>query len=187
MDFWRRAKHRIEKLKETPATIECKGCGRAIDVSSLTFWSQFICRSCKKPMRLARPLYTFHYTDRRRRVMRNLNITACLIIALGSMIWAWNLIDQHGFPPTVSYVGLGGSGILLAAVIWFLRTNTEDYRLTAGIILPLLALRRVAFYYWADLYHIPVVKVWGVIYFNFVLAVFLLLTSAWQRWKIPSL
>ena len=187
MGIMRRRQQRLEDLRPWPLVIECTGCGRAIDVSSVKVWMKFLCRECKQTMRLSYPLYKFRYTRRRHWAKLVGKILICLLIALGSLLWAWNLVDGFGFPPSLSYGVMAPSGVAIAALIWFMRSRTQDYRLIATIILPMFAARRALIYLWADAHNIPFAKFWGVVYINLIAAAIALSVSMWRRWRLPAL
>lgn len=187
MGIMRRRQQRLEDLRPWPLVIECTGCGRAIDVSSVKVWMKFLCRECKQAMRLSYPLYNFHYTRRRHWAKRIGKTLLCLLIALGSPLMAWNLVDRFGFPPSLSYGVMVPSGVAIAAVIWFMRSHTQDYRLIAAIILPMFAARRALIYLWAEAYNIPFTRFWGVIYLQIIAAAIALAISMWRRRRLPAL
>jgi len=82
---------------------------------------------------------------------------------------------------------MGTSGFLIAALIWILRSNTQDYRLIGAIILPMFAARRALIYLWAEAHHIPFNKFWGVVYLNLIVAAIALAISMWRRRRLPAL
>ena len=187
MGITSRTRHRLEELRIRPLIIECRGCGRAIDVSSVRIWRKFLCRECMQIMRLTYPLYKFHYTRRRHWVKMIVKVLVCILIALGSPLMAWNLVDQFGFPPSLSYGIMAPSGVVIAALLWFMRARTQDYRLIAAILLPMFAARRALIYLWAEAHNIPFPKFWSVVYINLIVAAFALSVSIWRRRRLQVL
>jgi len=201
-----RLRPRIEEYRRQSETIDCTGCGRKIDVEGIALRQRFICRECKRTMRLTGRRFTFQYTPAYHRRKRIYTLITGLLICLWSLYLALDLVypdgAAHCFPGLTGFmgegVGLGHpvpiislltiTGLCIAVYLYVAREKTEDYRLIGGGMVLFFAARRVPLWHLCRLYGHP--KTWAVLapagIAGFFGVSFLLLTW-WKRRHLPMI
>lgn len=201
-----RRQPRIEQFVRPSDTVDCTGCGRKINVEGIPFRQWFICRKCKRTMRLTGRRFTFQYTPAYQRRKRIYTLITGALICLWSLYLALDLVypdgPAHWLPGLRGIagegVGLGHpvpilslltlSGLCIAVYLYVAREKTEDYRLIGGGMVLLFAARRVPLWHLCRLYGHP--KTWVVLAPAGVAGIFgvsFLLLSWWKRRHLPMI
>jgi len=151
-----RLKKRLREIAEEhhdiPETVQCKGCGREIDISGLKLWDKFICGRCMRNMKLTALMFKFRYTHAYTVRKRIYTLIACVLITSFSAVWGWRLVQLMGHPVPVHLLTTGVA-VLASIYLIVAREITEEYRLIAAFMILLMAARRLPLYYFA--------KQWG--------------------------
>ncbi len=134
-----------------PRTIECKGCGRTIDIADLQLRKKFICRNCMRTLRLTKRLLRFRYTPRYRIRKRLLTLLLAVLLIGFSSLWGYALVSLDGLGHPVFFYGMtSGVAVLVSIYVAVAREYTEEYRLVGAFMLMALGLRRVVIWHYAE-------------------------------------
>ncbi len=155
------------KPLERDTKIDCRGCGRSIEVGMLRYYDKFRCSACGRILRITPKLLSFRYTDKvKERQQAGLKLGAmvmffmCILAVVpmagraGETLLALHAVASYGVSTIVMAVvvniicyGTGAAvGVCLCWTMFYIRSKTQDLGILGAIMTIFGGLARMAFY-----------------------------------------
>ena len=130
---------RVDRFRKP--VVQCKGCGREIDVRELPLFYKFQCKECFRVLKINRSLFNFQFS---RLVRKTLPSAFVSVVIVGYALYRGSKIADVSGRPLLCFGVAGVTALLVATAFLSMRARTGDMRTIGSVLIPSFALHRLS-------------------------------------------